>query len=97
MINVKEVILNKIKEYDSIVIGRHFRPDGDAVGSTMGLGRMISLTFPEKKVYLSNNDKSDYMAFLGDTSDLIEEALLRILLSSSSIPLQKTESRMIGF
>ena len=31
MISVKEVILNKIKEYDSIVIGRHFRPDGDAV------------------------------------------------------------------
>ena len=77
MINVKEVILNKIKEYDSIVIGRHFRPDGDAVGSTMGLGRIISLTFPEKKVYLSNNDKSDYMAFLGDTSDLIEEDIIK--------------------
>ena len=46
MSNVKYEILNKIKEYDSIVIGRHFRPDGDAVGSTMGLSRIISLTFP---------------------------------------------------
>ena len=77
MISVKEVILNKIKEYDSIVIGRHFRPDGDAVGSTMGLGRIISLTFPEKKVYLCNNDKSDYMAFLGDTSELVSEEIIK--------------------
>ena len=77
MISVKEVILNKIKEYDSIVIGRHFRPDGDAVGSTMGLGRIISLTFPEKKVYLSNNDKSDYMAFLGDTSESVSEEIIK--------------------
>ena len=77
MISVKEVILNKIKEYDSIVIGRHFRPDGDAVGSTMGLGRIISLTFPEKKVYLSNNDMSDYMAFLGDTSESVSEEIIK--------------------
>ena len=77
MISVKEVILNKIKEYDSIVIGRHFRPDGDAVGSTMGLGRIISLTFPGKKVYLSNNDKSDYMAFLGDTSESVSEEIIK--------------------
>ena len=77
MISVKEVILNKIKKYDSIVIGRHFRPDGDAVGSTMGLGRIISLTFPEKKVYLSNNDKSDYMAFLGDTSESVSEEIIK--------------------
>ena len=77
MISVKEVILNKIKEYESIVIGRHFRPDGDAVGSTMGLGRIISLTFPEKKVYLSNNDKSDYMAFLGDTSESVSEEIIK--------------------
>ena len=77
MISVNVVILNKIKEYVSIVIGRHFRPDGDAVGSTMGLGRIISLTFPEKKVDLSNNDKSDYMAFLGDTSESVSEEIIK--------------------
>ena len=27
-------VLDKIKEYDKIYIFRHFRPDGDAVGST---------------------------------------------------------------
>ena len=77
MKDVRIEILEKIKEYDSIVIGRHFRPDGDAVGSTMGLGRIISLTFPEKKVYLSNNDKSDYMAFLGDISQSVDEEIIK--------------------
>ena len=30
-------ILDKIKEYNRIIIFRHKRPDGDAVGSTKGL------------------------------------------------------------
>ena len=77
MSDVKNLIFDKIKEYDSIVIGRHFRPDGDAVGSTMGLGRIISLTYPEKKVYLSNKDKSEYMSFLGDTSELVDEEIIK--------------------
>ena len=51
-----KVILDKIKEYDKILIFRHFRPDGDAIGSTKGLQRILQLTFPEKKIYLQNND-----------------------------------------
>lgn len=58
-------IFEKIKEYQRIIIFRHFRPDGDAIGSTKGLARMISLTFPEKEVYIQNNDSSEYLAFLG--------------------------------
>ena len=45
-------ILDKIKEYDKIIIFRHFRPDGDAIGSTKGLARILRLTYPEKKIYL---------------------------------------------
>ena len=32
-------ILDKIKEYEHIIIFRHKRPDGDAVGSTKGCAR----------------------------------------------------------
>ena len=64
-------ILEKIKEYNKIFIFRHFRPDGDAVGSTKGLQRILQLTFPEKEIYLQNADFSDYLAFLGG-----EEAIL---------------------
>ena len=58
-------ILNKIKEYNKIIIFRHFRPDGDATGSTKGLQRILKLTYPEKTVLLQNNDYADYLAFLG--------------------------------
>ncbi len=58
-------ILNKIKEYDRILIFRHFRPDGDAVGSTKGLQRILQLSFPEKEILLLNNDSSEYLQFLG--------------------------------
>ena len=59
-------ILDKIKEYDRIIIFRHKRPDGDAVGSTKGLREILRLTYPQKEVLLLNADYSDYVAFLGD-------------------------------
>ena len=58
-------ILNKIKEYNKIIIFRHFRPDGDAVGSTKGLQRILKLTYPEKTVLLINDDYAEYLEFLG--------------------------------
>ena len=59
-------ILDKIKEYDKIILFRHFRPDGDAVGSTKGLAEILKATYPEKTVLLQNSDFSDYLKFLGD-------------------------------
>ena len=62
-------VLDKIKEYDRIVIFRHKRPDGDAVGSTMGLREILRLTYPEKEICLLNTDYSDFVAFLGDEDE----------------------------
>lgn len=56
-------ILQKIEQYDKIVISRHMRPDGDAIGSTKGLKEIIKLTWPNKDVRLINSDGSDYLAF----------------------------------
>lgn len=63
---IKKQILDKIKQYDRIIITRHFRPDGDAIGSTKGLARMLKLSFPQKEIYVINEDGSEYLAFLGD-------------------------------
>ena len=73
MLKTKQAILEKIKEYDKILLFRHFRPDGDAVGSTKGLQAIIKLNFPEKTVLLQNCDFSDYMAFLGPEDALLPE------------------------
>ena len=66
-------VLQKIKEYDRIIIFRHFRPDGDAVGSTKGLKRILQITYPEKEIVLQNCDFSDYLAFLGAEDELRDD------------------------
>jgi phosphoesterase RecJ-like protein len=68
-IEAMRAVLNKIKEYDRIIIFRHKRPDGDAVGSTKGLREILKLTYPEKEICLLNSDYSDYVAFLGDEDE----------------------------
>lgn len=68
-----QIILDKIKAYDKILIFRHFRPDGDAVGSTKGLAAILRLTFPEKKIYLQNADFSNYLAFLGGEDKILPD------------------------
>ena len=73
MLENMTTILNKIKEYNKIIIFRHFRPDGDATGSTKGLQRILQLTYPEKTVLLQNNDFADYLAFLGGEDEPIAD------------------------
>ena len=60
----KKAILEKIKEYETIVIARHERPDGDAIGSSHGLAQILRISFPEKHIYVSDQDSSEYLAFL---------------------------------
>ena len=72
-----QTILDKIKEYNRIIIFRHFRPDGDAIGSTKGLMKILTLTFPEKEIYLQNDDYSDYLAFLGTEGEKIPDELYK--------------------
>lgn len=66
-------VLETIKKYDRIIIFRHFRPDGDAVGSTKGLQRILKLSFPEKEIILQNCDFSDYMSFLGSEEPIMDD------------------------
>ena len=68
-------ILDKIKEYDRIIIFRHFRPDGDAIGSTKGMREILRLTYPEKEIYLLNADYSDYLNFLGGEDEPIADEM----------------------
>ena len=73
-IEKKREILDIIKEYDKIVIFRHKRPDGDAVGSTKGLCEILRLTYPEKDVRVINTDYSDYVGFLGGESEQMDDS-----------------------
>lgn len=57
-------IIKKFKEYNTIIIHRHSRPDGDAIGSQIGLKEALSATYPEKRV-LVTGDESEKFKFLG--------------------------------
>ena len=79
---VMEKILRKIREYDRIVLFRHVRNDGDCVGSTKGLKAILKASYPEKEVYIADDDKpADYLAFLGPDDDVISEEMCRDALA----------------
>lgn len=48
---MKEKILEMIKQYETIIIHRHVRPDLDAYGSQGGLAEILKASFPEKNIY----------------------------------------------
>ena len=74
-IEVTRKILDKIKEYNRIILFRHKRPDGDAVGSTMGMAEMLRATYPEKEIYVQNTDYAKYLEFLGGEGEIIADEL----------------------
>ena len=46
-----EQILTAIKQYETIIVHRHIRPDPDAYGSQGGLTAILKESFPEKKIF----------------------------------------------
>jgi phosphoesterase RecJ-like protein len=68
-------ILEKIKEYNKILIFRHMRMDGDCVGASKGLQAILKLTYPEKEILIADHQHSDFLAFMGeDIVDLPDAA-----------------------
>lgn len=63
--DIKQRILDKIKEYDRILLFRHIRGDGDCIGATKGLKRIIQLTWPHKDVRIIDGPLPRLLAFLG--------------------------------
>ncbi len=86
---------NKIKEliekYDRIIIHRHSSPDGDAIGSQVGLKHIIKENYPEKEVY-AVGDASKRYGFIEDSAtDIIPDeyynGALAFVLDTSAISL----------
>ena len=70
-----EFILNKIKEYNRIIIFGHERPDGDCIGSQYGLFNIIKESYPEKEVYITG-ETSEYVGFIGKP-EMIDDSLFK--------------------
>lgn len=76
--------LSLIKEYDIITIFRHVHPDGDAVGSQLGLKQFIKDNFPNKEVYAIGTETFDRFPILDMVDDDIIDNSLAIILDTSN-------------
>lgn len=84
-----EQVIELIKKYDTVIIHRHQNPDGDAIGSQVGLKHLIIDNFPGKKVYAVGDEAGRY-AFMEDSvmdeipDETYKDALAIILDTSAS-------------
>ena len=83
-----EQVLQEIRNFDRIIIHRHSRPDGDALGSQIGLKHIIKANFPEKEVYMVGDGAGHYSFMEDSVMDIVEDSLyenaLAIVLDTSA-------------
>ena len=82
-----EAIVKAIAAHETIIIHRHSSPDGDALGSQVGLKHLILENYPGKTVYTVGDPAGRY-AFMADTvmdtvPDEAYENALAIILDTS--------------
>lgn len=86
-----EQLIEAINKYDRIIIHRHSNPDGDALGSQIGLKNIIKENFPEKEVYAVGDSSIRYGFMEGCETDVIPDELYRgalaIVLDTSATAL----------
>ena len=86
-----EAIFKAIQDAPVIIIHRHNRPDGDALGRQIGMKHIILENFPGKTVY-TVGDEARFFRFMEDSvMDCIPDSAyagaLAIILDSASRPL----------
>jgi len=81
-------ISEAIRAFPRIIIHRHQKPDGDAIGSQVGLAEIIKANFPEKEVYIVGDSPARYGFIENSTPDVIDDSLydgaLAIVLDTSA-------------
>ena len=79
-----EKSIELIKRFDTIIIHRHSSPDGDAIGSQIGLRNVLQYNFPQKRIYAVGDDPGRYSfvedSIMDDIGDETYKGALCILL-----------------
>ncbi|WP_374054545.1 bifunctional oligoribonuclease/PAP phosphatase NrnA [Rossellomorea sp. FM04394] len=83
---MKEQILELIKQYETIIVHRHVRPDPDAYGSQGGLVEMLKTSFPDKKIYAVGQEDASlhYLKRLDVIEDHVFEGALIIVCDTAN-------------
>ena len=84
-----EILLEEIGRYDTIIIHRHDNPDGDAIGSQIGLMHLLLDNFPEKKIRVVGEPSRRFTFIGGNDMDIVEDTeykdALAILLDTPNV------------
>ena len=83
-----ELFLDRVRQYGTIILHRHLQPDGDALGSQIGLKHILRAAFPGKTV-LAVGDGAGRYAFMKDSEmdevpDGAYEDALAVILDTSA-------------
>lgn len=76
-LEIKKEILKKIEEYEKIIIVRHVRPDGDCIGSSLGLRDILRESFPNKKIYSFGKTKAEFLNFIGKEDEQKDSSIYK--------------------
>ncbi len=83
-----ERILQEIVRHDRIILHRHGNPDGDALGSQIGLKHLLLTNFPDKQVYMVGDAAGRYGFMEDSVMDVIPDSAyqgaLAIILDTSA-------------
>jgi len=85
---ITQDILEKINQYDTIILHRHMNPDPDAIGSQVGLKEIIQTNFPDKRVLATgfNEPTLAWMASMDTVTDEDYEGALVIVCDTANTP-----------
>ncbi|MGT2667551.1 DHH family phosphoesterase [Streptococcus rifensis] len=80
-------ILNKVKRYDTIIIHRHLKPDPDALGSQVGLQKLLQRNFPEKTILVTGEDEPSlsWLAKMNVVPDNLYQGALVIVTDTANM------------
>ncbi len=95
-----ERVKQQIEQYGRMIIHRHNNPDGDALGSQIGLKHIIRENFPDKQVYMVGDEARRY-SFMDDSvmdevPDEFYQGALAIVLDTSAKALISDDRYMLA-
>ncbi len=88
-----EAVLQAIGDHDRIILHRHTNPDGDALGSQIGLKLLLAHNFPEKEILAVGDAAGRYAFMHGSVMDEVPDEAYRDALA---IILDTSAARLIS-
>ncbi len=70
-----EELLSAVKRHSTVIIHRHTTPDGDAMGSQLGLKALLKENFPDKQIYAVGDEPKRFAFMDGAVMDEIEDSV----------------------